>query len=239
MAEVETIQQAVVQIARNGVRSVSKTIGGITFTGSGLNDMTNGGTFTGSEDTTYEIEIDATGTPDTFKWTKDGGTTYTTGVSITGSAQTLDDGSTITFAATTGHTLADKWSFTASFADVGVTGKPSVSLLTDASLSASADNTSEVLDCRNLSDIVLSVACTFNAGAGSGCRIDVLTSYDNVNWDTEAWASTGLAPTFSAGDAVQNSSNIDVKPAYIKIKITNLDGGQAITLIEITATKVR
>ena len=50
-----------------------------------------------------------TGAPDTFKWRIDGGA-YTTGVAITGSAQTLGVyGTTITFATTTGHTIADKW----------------------------------------------------------------------------------------------------------------------------------
>jgi len=87
------------------------------FTGSGLNDMTCGGTFSGSAFIDYLVEIDATGTPDTFKWSDDGGATYTTGVSITGSAQTLSNGVTVTFAATTGHTLADVWQFRAGFHD--------------------------------------------------------------------------------------------------------------------------
>jgi len=86
----------------------------VTFTGSGLDDMTRGVVFTGTVDKQYLVEIDATGTPDTFKWSSDGGDTFTaTGVSITGGAQTLDDGVTVTFAATTGHTLADKWEFNA------------------------------------------------------------------------------------------------------------------------------
>jgi hypothetical protein len=74
----------------------------------GLDDATSGGTFTSSPDAVFTIEITAEGTPDTFKWKKDSGA-YTTGVSITGSAQTLSDGVTVTFAATTGHTLADVW----------------------------------------------------------------------------------------------------------------------------------
>ena len=87
---------------------------GLTFTGSGTNDLTRGRTFTGTADTAYRIEIDGTGTPDTFKWSNDGGTTWeATGVAITGSAQTLEYGLTVTFAATTGHTLADRWDFTA------------------------------------------------------------------------------------------------------------------------------
>lgn len=82
-----------------------------TFTGSGLNDLTSGGTATAgiTATSTYEVEIDATGTPDTFKWRLNGGA-YTSGVSITGSAQTLSNGITVTFGATTGHTLGNSWS---------------------------------------------------------------------------------------------------------------------------------
>lgn len=82
-------------------------------TGSGLDDLSSGGVYTGTTELTYFIEIDVTGTPDTFQWSKDNGSTFeATGVSITGSAQTLDNGITIIFAATTGHTLNDVWKFT-------------------------------------------------------------------------------------------------------------------------------
>lgn len=78
------------------------------FVGVGLNDITLGAGFSGAASALFEIEIDAEGTPDTFKWRKDGGA-YTLTVAITGAAQTLSDGQQITFAATTGHTLGDKW----------------------------------------------------------------------------------------------------------------------------------
>lgn len=86
--------------------------GPVTFTGSGPNDMTAGGTYSGTSSKTFVIEIDGTGTPDTFQWSQDGGSTWTaTGVSITGAAQTLQEGMTVTFTATTGHTLGDRWNF--------------------------------------------------------------------------------------------------------------------------------
>jgi len=86
------------------------------FDGAGLDDLTSGGTFSAdsADNVDYYVEIDGTGTPDTFKWSKDGGSTFeATTVAITGLAQTLDNGVTITFGATTGHTLADKWRFSA------------------------------------------------------------------------------------------------------------------------------
>lgn len=85
-------------------------LGSITFTGSGLDDMANSGTPTAKDE--FKIEIDGTGTPDTFKWSKDGGSTWAaTGVAITGSAQSLADGVSITFGATTGHSSGDYWTF--------------------------------------------------------------------------------------------------------------------------------
>ncbi len=78
------------------------------FSGQGLNDLSQGAAFSDTDTAYFEVEIDAEGTPDTFQWRKNGGA-YTTGVSITGAAQALSDGQTITFAATTGHTTGDKW----------------------------------------------------------------------------------------------------------------------------------
>lgn len=81
------------------------------FNGSGLNDLTWGTAFSGGGTTAYfEVEIDGTGTPDTFQWRKNGGA-WTTDVNITGAAQTLSDSQTVTFGATTGHTLADTFAF--------------------------------------------------------------------------------------------------------------------------------
>ena len=79
------------------------------FSGDGLDDLTAGGTYTGDDRTAFTITVDAESTTDTFKWQQDGGT-ETTGVSMTGSAQTLAEGVTITFAATTGHTDGESWS---------------------------------------------------------------------------------------------------------------------------------
>jgi len=86
-----------------------------TFTGSGLDDATLVGYFEGTTATTYYVRIDATGTPDTFEWSKDNfSTTEATGVAITGGEQALDNNIKVEFNATTGHTLNDVWSGTAS-----------------------------------------------------------------------------------------------------------------------------
>ncbi len=80
------------------------------FSGSGLNDLTASGTYIGSTSKDYRIVIDSPGSTDTFKWSNDGGSTWqATDIDITGSQQILEEGLAITFAATTGHTLNDKW----------------------------------------------------------------------------------------------------------------------------------
>lgn len=94
-----------------GIVGYSETITNpVVFTGVGLNDATSGGTETSGRPHQYTVIIDTTGTPDKFKWQVDGGA-FTTAVSITGAAQTLTNGVTIRFAATTGHTLNDQWVF--------------------------------------------------------------------------------------------------------------------------------
>jgi hypothetical protein len=88
--------------------TAGKHIEACVFVGTHLDDATSGGTYTGTVSATYTIEIDSAGTPDTFKWKKNSGA-WTSGVAITGSAQTLSDGVTITFGATTGHTATEYW----------------------------------------------------------------------------------------------------------------------------------
>lgn len=88
-----------------------------TFSGTGTNDLTitgfNANTSTGEVGRSYKVQIDSTGTPDTFKWSRDGGSNWKeTTVAITGSSQTLEGDIAITFAATTGHTSGDSWTFT-------------------------------------------------------------------------------------------------------------------------------
>ena len=88
-------------------------IGVLNYYGSGLDDMSSVGTFTGSEETVYAVRIDSEGTPDTFAWTDDAWETNTTGVPITGGTQPLNNGVIVSFSNTTGHTAYDDyWEFT-------------------------------------------------------------------------------------------------------------------------------
>lgn len=83
----------------------------LAFTGAGLQDLTPGTAYNQTSMATFTITIDGTGSPNTFSWSKTGGSgsASASGVSITGSAQTLSDGFQITFGATTGHTMSNSW----------------------------------------------------------------------------------------------------------------------------------
>lgn len=81
------------------------------FIGDGLDDLTFGVFSSATGSSYFEIEIDGEGTPDTFRWRENGGS-WTEDVAITGAAQTLSGANgdqIITFGATTGHSLGDKW----------------------------------------------------------------------------------------------------------------------------------
>ncbi|MBI5101965.1 MAG: hypothetical protein HZB33_09060 [Nitrospirae bacterium] len=117
-----------VRLAKNGGLGVGQTIpeyrldvksslylDGITFTGTGLNDATFGGTSTAAEPAWYYVRVDGNnGTSDTFAWAKctssctSGCETETGGVPITGLTQNLKDAITVKYLATTGHTINAK-----------------------------------------------------------------------------------------------------------------------------------
>jgi hypothetical protein len=86
-----------------------------TKTGTGTLVMQASGNFTGASQLNYKVEIDGVGSPNTFKWSDDGGSSWdATGVAITPTVwQTLNNGVKVKFSATTGGVSGDNWIFTA------------------------------------------------------------------------------------------------------------------------------
>jgi len=78
--------------------------------GGGLNDFSAYGLCTRSDIPEYAVTITTTGTPDKFQWEKDA-VIQASDISVTGGEQLLEDGVYIKFAATTGHTAGNSWSF--------------------------------------------------------------------------------------------------------------------------------
>ena len=90
------------------------TLGSWTQTGAGTDDLAWDAlaAYTGGPTRDVRVEIDATGTPDTFRWSLDDGVTWEEeGVPIAGAATEMELalGMLIEFATTTGHTLNDYW----------------------------------------------------------------------------------------------------------------------------------
>lgn len=80
--------------------------------GSGQDDLTSGGTYTGFEDVTVRVEIDTATTTDTIKWSIDAGTTWQSTLMPLTTTMYLPYGIELIWGAVTGHTLGDYWEFT-------------------------------------------------------------------------------------------------------------------------------
>lgn len=104
-------RQSVLLIGQGNEAAISDA----SFDGTGTNDLATAGTFTGTSRKAFVVEIQTAGTSETagtFRWSSDGGKSWdASGVSITGSAQTLTLGVTVEFDTTYGYTAGDKWSF--------------------------------------------------------------------------------------------------------------------------------
>jgi hypothetical protein len=98
-------------------------IGTPAFSGSGTDDLTASGEYNGNANRTIRVQIDAGGTPGTFKVSYDGGSSWsTTGVVPTGSPQLLDYGVWGTLPTGTAHTLDDYWDIAVECWGVELTG---------------------------------------------------------------------------------------------------------------------
>ena len=101
-----------IQITKDDAANGPAAIGSPDFTGVGLDDLTKSGTFTGQADATFTVVITTAAGTDKFKWKKNSGA-LSGEVSITGASQLLTEGVSVTFGATTGHTMDDAWTIAA------------------------------------------------------------------------------------------------------------------------------
>ena len=91
------------------------TIIGLSSTITTINDSSNvsiSGTYTGETSRVYLLMIDSLGTPDTFKWSNNGGNTYQQQlIPLTLSPINLDSGLSVTFTYTTGFSYNQQFTF--------------------------------------------------------------------------------------------------------------------------------
>lgn len=101
------------------ITQTSSVVGDPTFTGTGLDDLSTAGTYTGTNNKTYRVEIQTAGTPDKYRWSDSDGETWNVeNLDIIAGAVTLNDGVQIEFENTTGHSAKDYWRFDVSTDDV-------------------------------------------------------------------------------------------------------------------------
>ncbi len=82
------------------------------FTGTGLNDLTITGPFTGTANRNFRVQIDGANAPDTITLFQSATTgTVATSYPISAGTTTVLEGITIAFGASTGHTVGDRWDF--------------------------------------------------------------------------------------------------------------------------------
>ena len=104
----------------------------------GLTDLTYTGTYTGTTDiASFQVVIDGTGTPDTFKYSFDAGTTWDAETVPMASKNYLSRGIEANWGATTGHALNDVYSIAIKAYKVTATAGQSVTL-TDIPVSSDA-----------------------------------------------------------------------------------------------------
>lgn len=92
----------------NKSNPIKSVVGSDIFSGSGLDDLTSSGTYTGSTPITIKVDIDGT-TPDTIEISYDNGATENVCYMPVATKMMLNYGVTINFAAITGHTSGDIW----------------------------------------------------------------------------------------------------------------------------------
>lgn len=88
------------------------SVGAATLTtGSGLDDLTSGGTYSGTEDAKIEVEVvDDAATPETYRWRKDGGD-WSTPANMLATPTVISEGWSLDWNANVGHTDLDTWTF--------------------------------------------------------------------------------------------------------------------------------
>jgi len=83
------------------------------------------------------------------------------------------------------------------------------------------------------SGLLVTCRAIYHAAATAGVRVRVLYSFDGTNFDSEEDADAEenyFEPSFSAGATRQRSVIFALLSPYVRIRVTNLDGAQAVTV---------
>lgn len=105
--------------------------------------------------------------------------------------------------------------------------------------SLGAGRSSELTSCppislEHISDIALTVECTYHANAKKGLKAHVRASCDGINYDTEDLCAFDIP--FAPGQEVSKTLSLDAKLMFIKVILENLDEAHDITNVKVMAT---
>jgi len=96
------------------------------------------------------------------------------------------------------------------------------------SLAAGANVESGYIDLDSVKKISAGLAVLFGATPEANAKLEAFASPDTGNPATVAWATMEL--TSAADTLVQDEMDINNAPAYLKLRITNLDPNDAISV---------
>ena len=185
--------------------------------GTGLNDVTIGGVYTGSTTKNYRIKITAAGTPDTFQWSADNGSTYNgTHINVTNAGPiTVNEGVSVNFGATTGHTVNEYWKSTVIVPLTSLSTPVKMAEIEVNHEGTSADQKARMIIRTNEGGAVGTVSVHANGG-GSPSASDVASGGTYTGGPTPVVyyvkiTSNGTPDTFAwSTDNVHYSSNINI-----------------------------
>jgi len=105
--------------------------------------------------------------------------------------------------------------------------------------SLGAGRSSELTVCppislEHISDVALTVECTYHANAKKGLKAHVRASCDGISYDTEDLCVFDIP--FAPGQKVSKTVELDAKVMFIKVIVENLDEAYDITNVKVTAT---
>ena len=158
------------------------------------------------ENTVWHVEIDGTSASanDTFKWYKDGDTSGgASTVTITGAAQALANGVSVTFGSGTGHKVGDRWQIVGLLESrIDFQG----SLLVEDAIPENGSFTSHFSETGNLI-LESGIDIAVEDGSEADMYITANTTVIKIVGDTQIGASGNKIGFFGATPVSQNSTS--------------------------------
>jgi len=218
ISHVLSLEQWAPKMGANATKTGTGTVSLVREMASGIGDgntMDVFGTNKGTTHKHYKVEIDGVGSPNTFKWSDDGGSTWdATTVAITGSSQTLTsaDGSTATlkFSGTTGGVSGDYWTFVlGSYTDYDDTFKRMVFFGTGVGSGPSLWLSDGTTPNGNLTGDAGDLCIYGDSGKMYICS-------GTTNWNT--WNNSPFTHTYTAGENLSADEVVCLKNTYADIQ---------------------